>query len=274
MSLSEFDFTRLVPLGQYWPTGSPVHRLDPRARLLSALLLLGGITAARSLRGLLLALVVLALLYRLARVPLREGARTLRPALPFLAFLALLQMAFNAGADSGPVWLQLGAWRLSAEDATIAARLVLRFGALVLTLNLLSFCLADTELVRALEALLRPAQGLFPVHDLVLLVQVTLHFIPLMLRELERIAKAQASRGAEWGVRRGHLTQRVRMVLPLLVPLFLNGLQRSENLALAMEARGYDGNLPRTAWVELAWHARDTAALFLALGLMGGIVGL
>jgi len=272
--MSEFDFTRLVPLGQYWPTGSLVHRLDPRARLLGALFLLSGITAAQGLLGLTLALVVLGLLYRLARIPLREGARTLRPALPFLLILVLLQVAFNAGADRGTVWLRLGAWQLTTEDGVIAARLLLRFAALVLTLNLLSFCLADTELVRALEALLHPVQGLLPVHDAVLLVQVTLHFIPLMLRELERIAKAQASRGAEWGVRRGSLAQRVRMVFPLLIPLFLNGLQRSENLALAMEARGYDGNLPRTAWVEFTWHARDTLALGLALGLTIGIVGL
>ncbi len=270
--MSAFEFARLVPLGQYWPTGSRLHRLDPRARLLGALLLLGGITAATRLTGLALALFVLALLYRLARIPLREGARSLRPVLPFLLVLALLQLFFNVRPDTTPVLWQVGTWRLTPADFVAAALLLARFVSLMLALNLSSFCLADTELVRALEALLRPVQGVLPVHDAVLLVQATLHFIPLMLREMERIAKAQASRGAEWGTGRGGPLQRARLLLPLLVPLFLNGLQRSENLALAMEARGYDGNRPRTSWVELTWRAADTGALLLALGLMLAIV--
>ncbi len=269
--MSEFEFARLVPLGQYWPTDSLLHRLDPRARLLGALLLLVGLTVAPRLTGLLLGLGILAVLYRLARIPLREGGRSLRPALPFLLILALLQVIFNVRADTTPVWWRVGAWQFTPADLEAAALLLLRFADLVLALNLLSFCLADTELVRALEALLRPAQGLLPVHDAVLLVQVTLHFIPLMLREMERIAKAQASRGAEWGTARGGPLRRARLILPLLIPLFLNGLQRSENLALAMEARGYDGSQPRTSWIEFTWRARDTFALLLALGLALGV---
>lgn len=269
--MSTLELSRLFPIGQYWPTGSRIHRLDPRARLLGGLLLLGGITVAQRLTGLALAWLVLALLYRLARVPLREGARALGPTWPFLALLAVLQVFFNVRVDTAPVWVTLGRWQLSPADLEAAALLVMRFVALMLALNLLTFCLADTELVRALETLARPLRGVAPVHDAVLLVQVTLHFIPLMLRELERIAKAQASRGAEWGATRGGPLRRARLLLPLLVPLFLNGLQRSENLALAMEARGYDGRQPRTSWVELRWRAADSVALLIALGLALGI---
>jgi len=268
-----FEFQRFITIGQYLPTGSPLHRLDARARLLGGALLLGAISAASHLTGVVLALSVLLLLLMLARVPLGYAVRGLLPPFPFILFLAMLQLLFGPQTDTLPLWLTLGPFQFSAADINVAIMLLLRFAALILGISLISFCIATTELVHGLEALFAPLTRLgLPTHDFILMLQVALRFLPLLAREAERIAKAQASRGAEWDTGRGGLAQRVRQVLPLLVPLFLTALQRAEALALAMEARGYTGGKDRTSLVALHFRPTDGIALLLATGLAGLIV--
>ena len=126
-------------------------------------------------------------------------------------------------------------------------------------------------MVLGLDRLLRPLAALgLPTQDFVLMVQVSLRFLPLLAREAERIAKAQASRGAEWGTGRGGLLRRARQALPILVPLFLTTLQRAETMAVAMEARGYRGK-GRASMTELHFRRADGIALALvtitALGI-------
>ena len=136
--------------------------------------------------------------------------------------------------------------------------LLLRFASLVLWLSLSSFTLSISELLLGLHLLLRPLGRLgLPVEDLVLIVEVTLRFIPFLTQSAERIVKAQASRGAAWGKGSGDLLQRVRQALPMIVPLFLNSLRRAENMALAMDARGYGGSAARTSMYELHFRFVD-----------------
>lgn len=265
--MSEFEFMRYVTIGQYLPTGSPIHRLDPRARLVGGMLLVLALTAAPHLTGLLIGAGALLALLALSRVPLRYALRGLLPPLPMLAALALLQILFGAQQDAHPL-LTLGPLRLSLEDLQVGLMLIARFAALILGLSLLSFTLSSTELVHALESLLRPLARLgLPTHDFVLMVQVALRFIPLLAREAERIAKAQASRGADWSAKRTHLFKRVRQTFPLLIPLFMTGLQKAENLALAMEARGYGDGRGRTSLVALRFRLADAASIFLAAAM-------
>jgi len=121
-------------------------------------------------------------------------------------------------------------------------------------------------MVLGLERLLRPVGRLgLPIQDFVLMIQVALRFLPLLAREAERIAKSQASRGAEWGTGRGGLLRRTRQALPILVPLFLVSLQRAEALAMAMEARGYRSDGRRTSMVALNFRRGDYLALLLSL---------
>jgi len=271
--MHDFEFLRFVTIGQYLPTGSVVHRLDPRARLLSSFLLLAAITAAPRWTGLAAALAVLFVLLLIARIPVGYALKGLLPPLPFIVFLAVLQILFGPrGETVTPLWAW-GPASISTASLLNGALLVLRFAALILTISWLSFCLSTTEIVRALDALLAPLAKLgLPVHAFVLMVQVTLRFLPLLAQEAERIAKSQASRGAEWGTGRGGLLRRARQALPLLVPLFLAGLQRAENLALAMEARGYQGGAGRTTMTPLRFRPADAVALALAVGLAALVI--
>jgi len=270
--MNDFEFLRFVTIGQYLPTGSIIHRLDPRARLLAGLLLLIAVTAAPRGMGLGVALVALFVLLVVARIPIGYALKGLAPPLPFLAFLAALQVLFGPREAArllvvwGPVYIS----PMSLLNGTL---LVVRFAALILTISLTSFCISTTEIVRGLEALLAPFTKIgLPTHDFVLMIQVTLRFLPLLAQEAERIAKSQASRGAEWGTGRGGLLRRTRQAFPLLVPLFLTSLQRAENLALAMEARGYQGGKGRTSMVVLHFRWADAVALSLVVALSTMIV--
>ncbi len=273
--MSDFEFSRYVTIGQHLPTGSIIHRLDPRARLLSGLALLVAITFARHLLGLGIAVVGLLVLLRIARIPGGFALRGLLPPLPILLLLAAFQVFFGPQTQAGVLLSAWGPIKISTASLLAGGILLLRFAALILALSLISFTLATTELVRGLEALLRPLTRLgLPTQDFILLIQVALRFQPLLAREAERIAKAQASRGADWGTGRGSILRRVRQLFPLLIPLFLIGLQRAEQLALAMVARGYQSRGQRSSMVELHFTRADTLAVLLTGILSGLILGL
>ncbi len=271
--MSEFEYLRYVQLGLYLPTGSWIHRLDPRARMIAAFCLLAGITAAAHLEGLALGLAIVLLLLAAGKIPLRYALRSLIPPLPFLLILVALQIFFPPHGNSGEVLVHF--WRIWITTAGVAAglALLLRFSGLVLALSLASFCLSTSELIRGMESLLRPLARIgLPTQDLVMMVQVMLRFLPFLAQSAERIAKAQASRGASWGTRSGGPISRVRQAFPLLVPLFLNGLRRAEALALAMEARGYGNRAQHTSMLELHFRVRDGLAIVGGLLLGAAII--
>ncbi len=271
--MSDFEYLRSVNLGQYIATGSPIHRLDPRARLIAGLLLLAAITFTPRLPGVLFGLALALLLLILARIPLGFATRSLLPPLPFLLFLAVLQVIFPPHGAGGPILLQISWVRLSLDGVLSGITLLLRFAALILTLSLTSFCISTSELTHGLESLLSPLERLgLPTGDLVMSIQVMLRFIPFLAQSAEQIAKAQASRGADWGTRRGGPISRVKQAFPVIIPLFLTGLRKAENLALAMEARGYGSTGKRTSMIEMRFHSRDGVALAIATLLAAGIV--
>lgn len=239
-----------APLGQYVPTGSPVHRLDPRAKLFSLLLLVTAVFAAKTPLSLVCWGLVLAGLLAYARLPWRSVLRSCRPIFWLAAFTFLL----NAGPlllDGKPVLAAL------TRGGFVALRLLLLMAFAVL----LPLTTAPLELADALEALLLPLSRFgFPAHECALMVGMALRFIPLLMEETNRITRAQLSRGAQ--LDQGGLFRRVVSFLPVLIPLFVIIFRRADEMALAMEARGYDGR-GRTRRKPLCWRPVDTGAVLL-----------
>jgi energy-coupling factor transport system permease protein len=270
--MSSFEFLRNVTIGQYLPLGSLIHRLDPRTRLVAYTFLLAALTAATHPLGLLLALAGVLVLLSLAHIPLRHALRGLLAPLPFLLILAVLQVFFNAARGPSLVVLRVGPVAITLAGLILGGMLLLRFTAIILELSLASYTLSTNELTNALTELLRPLARLgLPVHDLVMIVQITLRFLPALAQTAEQIAKAQASRGADWEGRGFNVIRRARQVMVILIPLFVTSLRQAENLALAMDARGYGASNARTLRVELHFTWRD--ALFLAaLVIFSGLV--
>ena len=260
--MSQFEFLGSVTIGQYLPLDSRLHRLDGRVRLVGYTGLVLAVTFARGPLGLGLAGLAVLAGMKLGRIPLRYALRGLRAPLPFLLILALLQALTNPYPDSGPVFFTIFGAVIGLSDLGVGAMLLGRFAVLILTLSLASFTLSTSDLVLGLGYLLRPLARLgLPVHDFVMMVQVTLRFLPLLAQTAERIARAQAARGADWDAHGGSLLKRVRRIVPMIVPLFLVSLRRAEQMALAMDARGYGSVTQRTSRVELHMTRGDWAAL-------------
>jgi energy-coupling factor transport system permease protein len=263
--VNNFEFLRLVNIGQYLPLDSFLHRRDPRAMIVAYSLLLAATTVTKSLPGILLALGFVFILFFIGRIPLKYALRGLLPPLPFLLILAILQVFISIHLpDTQPLFQ----WRFISiypEGLVAASKLIIRFVALILELSLVTFTLSTSELIHGTESLLKPLTTLrIPVHDLVMVIQVTFRFIPFLAQTAERIAKAQASRGAEWGTRKGGLLARTRQFIPLIVPLFMISLERAETMALAMDARGY-GSLPRrSSMVVLSFGWLDGWTILVA----------
>jgi energy-coupling factor transport system permease protein len=266
---SEFELLGRVTIGQYLPTGSFVHRLDPRAKLLMALLLIIAVVASASLMALALLLLTVLLALAVARIPLRFALSGLVPMLPFLLLLALLQVFAipQYSANATLIWR----WALlTMTDRSLLAGilLILRFATMVLGLSLFSFSTTTTELTHGIEHLLRPLQAVrLPGHEFALVVNIAIRFLPILAEEAERLMKAQASRGADFGRGKRNPIQQARLLLPLLVPLFLVALRRAEELTEAMEARCYLGGRGRTHLIHLEAKLSDYIASIGMLAL-------
>jgi energy-coupling factor transport system permease protein len=264
---SEFELLGRITIGQYLPTGSAVHHLDPRAKLVIVLLLIGAVTAGHSLTALAILLLVMLLGLRVARISVRFALAGLRPMLPFLALLALLQVFAIPQHAARAIW-HWGIVTVTDRGLLAGALLLARFCTIVLGLSLFSFSTTTTELTHGVEHLLRPLQSLgLPAHEFALMVNIAIRFLPTLAEEAERLMKAQASRGADFGRGQGSFVQRTRRLLPLLVPLFLVSLRRADELIEAMEARCYIGGKGRTYLIHLQARAVDYATVLGAAAL-------
>ena len=264
--MSTFDIGANITIGQYLPLNSPLHRLDPRAKIVLFLLLTTASTAAQNWVGLCLGLLIGFGLLTLGHIPFRHALKNLLPPLPFLLILAAIQVFFNIQQGNPLLLLSLGPVNITQGGLVAGGMLLLRFSALILTLSLASFCLSTSELIHGLEALLNPLSKLnIPVQDLVTIIQLVVRFVPLLALSASQIAKAQASRGASWGARKGNPLQRARQIIPIIVPLFISALRSAENLALAMDARGYSASHQRSSMVEYQFHWKDGTVIAAAI---------
>lgn len=270
--MSEFEVLRFLTIGQYLPTDSVLHRLDPRVKLtgvmLIALALMRRAGPTLALLGLALALALLAL----ARIPLIHALRGLRPLLPLFLIALVLQVLFyphrEAVAAGSLVLLAWGPVIISGAGMVMLSAMLLVMVDIVLLLTLLTAIADVSDVAHGIEGILHPLQRLgFPAHELSLMHVVALRFVQLLGQELERLIKAQAARGGDFGHWHGGILQRVHRILPLLVPLFIAALRRSEELVVAMESRGYTGGRGRTSLIHLQMRPVDIVALVLSIGL-------
>ncbi len=267
--MNEFEFLRRVNIGIYLPTGSWMHRLDPRAKLLSFLFLVAGATFAPSVVVNLLLLSFVVLLIASARIPLKFAFAGIRPAIPFLVAIALLDLLFAPSVASGPgCFLVRQLWVFSVTNCVLnlIALIFIRFGTLILLTSLLTSTTSTAEMGLGMENLLSPLNSIgFPGYELALIFSLTFRFVPSFALEAERLVKAQLARGADFGEGgRWKFVRRAKAMLPLMVPFFLMALQKAEVMALAMEARGFVGGKGRTHYRVLHFRLIDGLAIVVS----------
>ncbi len=273
--MSEFELLRNVTIGQYLPTGSPIHRLDPRAKLVGGFFLVLAIALAGSLVEATLGLGLVLLLAAAARIPIAYLLRGIRLALPILILVFGLSLLFRGGDEpSGRIYLEWGWLRFTRFSVWLTLLGLIRIVALIFLTSLITLTSTTTELTHGLERLLQPFRRIgVPSHELALVNMIALRFVPTLAEEMERVMKAQASRGADFSRKFYRPDKAARAYLPLVIPLFINSFRRAEELVSAMEARCYLGGEGRTRFVTLQGGWKDllaaaACALYLAASLL------
>lgn len=275
--MEDFDFLRYVTVGQYLPGDSIVHRLDPRTKLsVFAFLTLATTFSLSYTANTIIVLVTLGLVL-LAHIPFRYIFSGLKPALPLIVALAVLQLLFYGDAyvpyGTEPVTLLRWGWiHITSGSMQLVVVSMLRFVILLFLTSLLTNTTTLTGLTHGVEAILRPFARLgLPAHELSLVATVALRFVPLLAEQLEIIMKAQASRGANIAHQgKFRFVSTTRQMAALVVPLFVDAFRRAEDLILAMQARCYVGGRDRSSYVRLKFDRTDYIAY--AGGLLFAIV--
>jgi energy-coupling factor transport system permease protein len=265
---AEFELTRHITIGQYLPTNSLVHRLDPRFKLGAFAILLMAIAVCDTYVGNLFALLVCLYLFHLSRIPIQYGLSGIKPAIPFIIILGVLQLLFYGEiASGGAVYFEYGMIKITSESIRLVIVSAMRFIEVIFLSSVLTLSTSTTELTHGMERLLGPLEKVkFPVHAFSLIITIAIRFVPTFAMEMEKMMKAQASRGADFGTGEWwRIVKRTKDMFPIIIPLFNVALSRAEDLILAMEARCYTPGAVRTAYTHYHAKPRDYAALLASI---------
>ncbi len=251
---------RDITLGQYYPVESPIHKLDPRVKIVLTFALIVCVFLVGSPLGYLPIAAFLLWAANLAKLPPKMLIKSLKPLRILLVFTFVLNLFFGTGDTE---ILRLGFIRVTQEGLLNAIHFSLRLVFLVAGSSLLTLTTAPVTLTDGLERLVSPLKKIgFPAHEMAMMMTIALRFIPTLAEEADKIMKAQSARGADF--QSGNLKARAKALIPLLVPLFVSAFRRAGDLAMAMESRCYRGGEGRTRL-----HVLKTSRLdWLAMGVM------
>ena len=260
---------RDITIGQHFPGNSLVHRFDPRLKLVLTIAYIVLLFAASNPLGLALSILFLGVMYKVAKIPVKMIGKSLKPILPIVLFTAVLNLFFVSGEGDPLVHF----WFLSiyAEGVRYAVLMAVRVMALIAGTSLLTYTTSPIVLTDAIEQLLKPLGKLhFPVHELAMMMSIALRFIPTLIEETDKIMNAQKARGAQLDT--GKMTDRVKALVPVLIPLFISAFRRADELAMAMECRCYRGGTGRTRLKVLRCEKQDYIDLAVCIACFAVIL--
>ena len=258
-----------VTLGQFFPGNSVAHKLDPRTKLILTVLYIVALFCAKSFvsYGLMVALLILSI--KVSGVSPKALFRGLKPVLVIICFTAVLNLFYTPGEALVQFWI----FKITKEGILTAFFMVLRITMLIMGTFLLTYTTSPIALTDGMETLLGPLKKIkVPVHELAMMMSIALRFIPTLIEETDKIMSAQKARGADF--ENGSLMQRVKALVPILVPLFISAFRRADELATAMECRCYQGGAGRTKMKLLRFHREDFSAFGIVAVLIAAVVTL
>lgn len=255
-----------ITLGQYFPINSPIHRLDPRIKIMAVLLYVITVFFASDIWGYLFVGLFTFVVVKISKVPLKLILKSLKP----LVFLVLFTAAINVFMSNGTIVkigdypLKWGFLKITYDGIFMAIKMAVRLIFLVMGTSLLTFTTSPIMLTDGIEKLLNPFRKLgVPAHELAMMMTIAIRFIPTLIEETDKIMKAQKARGADF--ESGNIINRIKAMIPILVPLFISAFRRADELAIAMECRCYHGGEGRTRMKELKICRVDFVASFVMI---------
>ena len=254
-----------ITIGQYYPTDSVIHRLDPRTKLNATLLYIIFLFVVNNLWGYLAAFLFLCFVTLLSKIPVKYLLRGLKP----LLFIITLTVVINMFWTPGTVLYQWWIFKITDNGISNALNFGLRLILLVSGTSLMTLCTSTIALADGMETGMKKIPLVRRVsHEMSMMMSIALRFIPTLMDETDRIMKAQKSRGADF--ESGNIFKRAKSLIPILIPLFVSAFQRANELAMAMEARCYQGGNNRTRMKELVYTRADAVAYVVMLFVLGG----
>lgn len=252
-----------ITIGQYYPGNSILHKLDPRTKIIAILIYMISLFIVNNFYGLLGMLLLSVSVVFISNVPVKYFFRGLKMIVFIVLLTVILQMFMTPGEA---IW-QWNFLQITKEGVRQAIFMGTRLVLLISVTSILTLTTTPIALTDGIESLLKPFQRFgVPAHELAMMMSIALRFIPTLVEETDKIMKAQAARGANFDS--GNIIERVKALVPLLVPLFLSAFQRADELAVAMEARCYRGGTNRTRLKALAYTRKDVVAGMFCVGIM------
>ena len=260
---------RDITIGQHFPGNSVLHRCDPRLKLVATIAYIVVLFVAPNPLGLALSIALLAALYKVAKIPGKLILKSLKPIVPIVLFTAVLNLFFVTG--EGEPLVHIWVLKIYGEGIRYAILLTVRVCALIAGTSLLTYTTSPIVLTDAIEQLLKPLGKIhFPVHELAMMMSIALRFIPTLIEETDKIMNAQKARGAQLDT--GKMTDRVKALVPVLIPLFISAFRRADELAMAMECRCYRGGDGRTRLKVLRCEKQDYIDLAVCIACFAVIL--
>src|SRR5690625_2935047 len=258
-----------IIIGQYVPGDSIVHRLDPRTKITIIFFFVLFVFFANNFFSYAVLTIFALLSVFSTRISLRFIMKGLTPVWFLIIFTFTLHLIVT---KDGAVLFEIFNFKIHVGGVLQGIAISMRFFLLILITSLLTLTTTPMEITDAIEYMLHPLKRIkFPIHELALMMSIALRFIPTLMQETDKISKAQASRGVDF--RTGPIKQRVKAIVPLLIPLFVSAFKRAEELAMAMEARGYNGGEGRTKLRALKLQKHDLYVFIVFLAVIITLFG-
>lgn len=259
---------RDITIGQFYNVDSPVHRLDPRVKIIFAMIFVVSLFLGKNPFLFLIAFAVLAVYIKISNVPLKFIFRGMKTLSLIILLSGLLNLFTVKGVN---VVFEWGMIRITENGIHATIYTTLRLGFMIVGSSMMTYTTTPNSLTDGLEKMLGWMKKLgVPVHEFAMIMSIALRFVPVLVEELDKIMKAQMARGIDFN--EGNLFVRLRKLIPILVPLIVSAMKRSEELAMAMDARCYHGGEGRTKMKPLVYQRRDYIAYALIFVYLIGMV--
>ena len=264
---------RDITIGQYYPADSVIHKLDPRVKLFATLIYIIALFAYKGILGLVLITLFMAACIKASKVPFSFMIRGLKAIFILLMITALFNLFLTPGTDGATTYWSWGVLQITDTGIANAVTMALRLVYLILGTSLMTLTTTPNQLTDALETSMAPLNKVHvPVHAIAMMMSIALRFIPILIEETDKIMKAQMARGADF--ENGNIIQKAKNMVPLLVPLFVSAFRRADDLAMAMEARCYNGGEGRTKMKPLKYTGTDRMAYVLVIAFLIVVIAL
>lgn len=259
-----------IALGRYLPLDSPIHKLDPRAKIACLILMMIAIFIPAGWIGYALIGGCVLCLSLLSKLKLNFLWRSMKPMLFMLSFLLVINLFM---LREGTILFSIGSFPIYSDAVFQTLYIMVRLMLMIMLTTVLTATTKPLDLTLGIEDLLTPLKVIHvPAHEIAMMISIALRFIPTLIEETQRIMKAQASRGVD--MEEGSLKEKVMAILSLIVPLFVSAFQHADDLANAMEARGYVPDHTRTRYKQLKMHARDYVTMVLSLVILIALIAM